>query len=239
MKNPIFKIRKLKYELGGKIVIDIKKLDIHRGSCYVLYGDIGCGKTTFLNLLYKNYISLNDTIFYENNELNSIIKNDYYKEVFFLPQNSIDPWFKITVKEYITKKINSYKHLSNPQKRYKDIVRQMKLSTYLEANYKNLSDGEKRWINLAIAIACDTKVLLIDGFGQSLGEEKLNILSKILYKKINYDGVSLIACTHVREKLSKIASVYVKLSFGKIIGLRSHKKHIDSSQKSRKSRKSK
>ena len=71
---------------------------------------------------------------------------------------------------------------------------------------------------------------MIDGFGQSLGDEKLSLLSKILYKKINYDGVSVVVCTHARQKLSKIASVYVKLSFGKIVGIRSRKKQFDSNE---------
>ena len=234
MKNPIFKIRNLTYQYENKDVLNIKKLDIHWGSCYVIYGDIGSGKTTFLNLLYKNISIDKDSVYYENDNLNSISKNDYHKDVYFLSQNNELPWFKVIVKDYIQAKIKSYKHLSDPQKKYKNIIRQMKLSEYLDRNYKTLSDGEKRWINLSIAIACDTKILMIDGFGQSLGDEKLSLLSKILYKKINYDGVSVIVCTHARQKLSKIASVYVKLSFGKIVGIRSRKKQFDSKFRSQK-----
>ena len=77
---------------------------------------------------------------------------------------------------------------------------------------------------MAVSIACDTKVLLIDGFGQYLGEEKINILSQILYRKINYDGVTVIICTHIRERLSRIASVFIRLDQGKIVSVRSKKR---------------
>ena len=100
----------------------------------------------------------------------------------------------------------------------------MKLRKYLDMDYRTLSDGERRWIELAVAIASDTKVLLIDGFGQYLGEEKLNILSRILYRKINYDGATLIVSTHIRERLSKIASVFIRLEEGRIVSVRSRNK---------------
>ena len=100
----------------------------------------------------------------------------------------------------------------------------VKLNEYLKKDFNSLSYGEQRWIDLAIAIASDTKVLLIDGFGQYLGSDKINLLSRILYKKINYDGVTVIVCTHIRERLSKIASVFIKLDHGKIVSVRSHKK---------------
>ena len=100
----------------------------------------------------------------------------------------------------------------------------MKLNKYLDRDFRKLSDGERRWIELAVSIACDTKVLLIDGFGQYLGEEKINILSQILYRKINYDGVTVIICTHIRERLSRIASVFIRLDQGKIVSVRSKKR---------------
>ena len=101
----------------------------------------------------------------------------------------------------------------------------MKLNKYLERDYRKLTDGERRWGELAVSIACDTKVLLIDGFGQYLGEERMNILTRILYRKINFDGVTVIVCTHAQERLSRIASVFIRLDQGKIVSVRSKKKH--------------
>ena len=53
MKNPIYSISKVSIKKDDRNVLDIKQLDIHRGSCYVIYGDVGSGKTTLLNLLFK------------------------------------------------------------------------------------------------------------------------------------------------------------------------------------------
>ena len=149
------------------------------------------------------------------------------------------PWFKVSVGDYINKNVNSHTSLTDPKKRVKSVISKMKLSKYLDRDYKKLSDGERRWVELAVSIACDTKVLLIDGFGQYLGEEKINILSQILYRKINFDGVTVVICTHIRERLSRIASVFIRLDQGKIVGVRSKKKRSSSYRNSNSQRRSK
>ena len=224
MKNPIYSVNKVLVKRDNRDILDVKQLDIHRGSCYVIYGDVGSGKSTLLDVLFKSHKPLSGTIKYENNELSTIRNSDYFKEVYQVSQELKLPWFKITVRDYIDKNVMSHTNLGDPKKRIKSTISKMKLNKYLDRDFRKLSDGERRWVELAVSIACDTKVLLIDGFGQYLGEEKINILSQILYRKINYDGVTVIICTHIRERLSRIASVFIRLDQGKIVSVRSKKR---------------
>ena len=224
MKNPIYSVNKVLVKRDNRDILDVKQLDIHRGSCYVMYGDVGSGKSTLLDVLFKSHKPLSGTIKYENNELSTIRNSDYFKEVYHVSQELKLPWFKITVRDYIDKNVMSHTNLGDPKKRIKSTISKMKLNKYLDRDFRKLSDGERRWIELAVSIACDTKVLLIDGFGQYLGEEKINILSQILYRKINYDGVTVIICTHIRERLLRIASVFIRLDQGKIVSVRSKKR---------------
>ena len=235
MKNPIYSVNKVLISKEGRNVLDIKQLDIHRGSCYVIYGDVGSGKSTLLDLLFKKHSTGNGQVLYENQDISAIKKSNYYKEVYHISQELKSPWFRIRVRDYINKNVMSHTNLGDPKKRIKSTISKMKLNKYLDRDFKKLSDGERRWVELAVSIACDTKVLLIDGFGQYLGEEKINILSQILYRKINYDGVTVIICTHIKERLSRIASVFIRLDQGKIVGVRSKKKR-PSTQKRRPSK---
>ena len=224
MKNPIYSVNKVLINKDGRNILDIKQLDIHRGSCYVIYGDVGSGKSTLLDLLFKKHNAGNGKVLYENKDISTIKSSAYSKEVYHISQDVKLPWFGVSVKDYINKNVMSHTSLSDPKRRIKSTISKMKLNKYLDRDFKKLSDGERRWIELAVSIACDTKVLLIDGFGQYLGEEKINILSQILYRKINYDGVTVIICTHIKERLDRIASVFIRLDQGKIVGVRSKKK---------------
>ena len=123
MKNPIYEIKNLKSQGKDKFVLDIKKLEVHRGSCYVFYGDVGSGKTTLLNCLAKNKTVPKNIVKYETKDITTLSKSEFRKDVYFVPQKIDAPWFKISVNDYLLKKISSYKHLSNPKRKVADIVK--------------------------------------------------------------------------------------------------------------------
>ena len=162
MKNPIYSISKVVIKKDDRKVLDIKQLDIHRGSCYVIYGDVGSGKTTLLNLLFKKEQISDGSLLYEDTDLDSISKANYNKDIYHVSQELKLPWFKVSVQDYINKNVNSHTSLTDPKRRIKSVISKMKLSKYLDRDYRKLSDGERRWVELAVSIACDTKGLLID-----------------------------------------------------------------------------
>ena len=91
------------------------------------------------------------------------------------------------------KNIRKYKYIANPDKRLKNIVEKMQINYLLDKKIKLLTPGQLRWVVLATQIAADTKILFIDEFEQHLGKEDIKKLINILYRKIKYDGITLIA----------------------------------------------
>ena len=59
----------------------------------------------------------------------------------------------------------------------------------------------------------------------------MNILNKILYRKSNYDGITIIATTQNRELFSSLVSVNINLNHGRITSVRSSNKKRKSSKK--------
>ena len=113
MKNPIYSISKVVIKKDDRKVLDIKQLDIHRGSCYVIYGDVGSGKTTLLNLLFKKEQISDGSLLYEDTDLDSISKANYNKDIYHVSQELKLPWFKVSVQDYINKKqsLNKFRDL--------------------------------------------------------------------------------------------------------------------------------
>ena len=98
----------------------------------------------------------------------------------------------------------------------------MDIKHLLKLNLSSLTPGQLRWVILAANIAADTKVLIIDEIEQHLGAYHIKILNKILYRKCNYDGVTLIASTQNKSFFqSHLASVIITLERGKIFSVRS------------------
>ena len=78
-------------------------------------------------------------------------------------------------------------------------------------------------------IAADTKVLVIDEIEQHLGPHHIKQLNKILYRKCNYDGVTIIASTQNREMFNSLSSININLNHGRITSVRT----INKTNKSR------
>tara|TARA_Y100000588_G_C14269264_1_gene931511 strand:- start:2576 stop:3271 length:696 start_codon:yes stop_codon:yes gene_type:complete len=222
MPIPIYTIKNLHISKGDKFQLYIKQFDIYRGACYVFSGSMGSGKSTLLDTIYSQKKVDKGEIKFEEKNLQSYSKRNYKKNIAIVPQVLSVKWG--TVENYIIKIIRSYSYIKNPDKRFKEIVKKMKIEKLLKRKVRSLTAGELRWVVLAANIAADSKVLFIDGYEQHLGKEDIQILNKIIYRKINYDGITLIASTRNKELFNKLASVTITLDNGRITSLRSFSK---------------
>ena len=51
MNNPIFKIKNLIYKKNNSNILNIKNFEFHRGTCYLINGNMASGKTLLLDIL--------------------------------------------------------------------------------------------------------------------------------------------------------------------------------------------
>ena len=226
MPIPLYSIKNLHIKNKNKKErLQIKQFDIHRGACYVFVGHRGSGKTTFLDILYsRKKIGLGEIKFEEKN-IFSYSNREYQEQIAVVPQKFSPPWGR--VERYMHTTIRRYTHIKNPDKRLDEITRKMNISSLLKRKMKSLTPGELRWVVLATQIASDTKVLFIDEYEQHLSKEDLKKLNNILYRKINYDGITLIATTQNKDYFNRLASVIITLEHGRITSLRSFSKKKD------------
>ena len=75
----------------------------------------------------------------------------------------------------------------------------MDIKYLVKKKVRSLTPAQFRWIDLAAKIASFPKVLFIDEIEQHLSSNKIKILNKILYRKCNYDGVTVIASSQNKE----------------------------------------
>ena len=225
MPIPLYSIKNLYIKNGNEERLCIKQFDIHRGACYVFDGPMGSGKTTFLDILYSRRKIEQGKIEFEEKDIYSYSDQKYQEQIAVVPQQFRPPWG--TVRSYILKTIRRYSHIKNPDKILDEITRKMNISSLLKRKIKSLTPGELRWVVLAANIAADTKVLFIDEYEQHLGKEGLKKLNNILYRKINYDGITLITSTQNKDVFSRLASITITLENGRITSLRSYSKKKD------------
>ena len=219
MPIPLYSIQDLFISKGDEDKLTIKQFDIHRGSCYVIEGRMGSGKTTFLDALYSRRKTKRGEIKFEEKDIHKYSNREYQDQIAIVPQIFNPPWG--TVRNYMCKMIGKFSHIRNAEKRMDEISQKMNLTYLLNRKMKSLTPGEIRWVVLSTMIGADSKVLFIDEIELHLGKKDQKTLLSILHRKINYDGVTVIASTQNKELLSRIASVTITLENGRITSVRS------------------
>ena len=225
MQIPIFSLNKIQLKQNNDNVLKINNFEIHRGAAYFINGNMASGKTSLLNLIAKKISQDSGELLYEDKDLSSISNNRFLQDVAYVEQSFKVSWWDGTVEKFMKNLLNKYKHISNIDQKISNILKVMDIKHLYNSKLSKLTPGELRWVVLAANIAADTKVLIIDEIEQHLGPHHIKQLNKILYRKCNYDGVTLIASTQNKSFFkSHLASVIITLERGKIFSVRSSNK---------------
>ncbi len=224
MQQPIFQIKNLNLHIKKKSVLSITNFDIHRGITYAIIGQPGSGKTSLLEVLANQRRPTGGTILYDGDPISSQdVRRKYKEEVYFLPQVP-PPGRRVrgTVERYMLKHIRTAPwSTDSAADRLKAVSKRMSLGDKLAREVKTLSPGERRWIDLAICVASDAKVLIIDELEQHMSYDDLDLLKRQLQKKCNYEGTTMLVSTLNPATIRRLSGVSVTLDHGRIAMIRS------------------
>ena len=222
MSNPIYKVKNLTAVKGIDKILTIKSFEVHRGACYILNGRVGSGKSTFIDILAKNFSRYEGQVMYENDDISNISKGEYNKSISYISQISKTSWG--TVNNYLLKQLSKYPHLRDCQKLIDKRFKSLRIEKILSKKMRKLTPGELRLVHLLRGIISDTKVLFIDDFEMHLGAYEIDKLTKILYRKCNYDGVTIIMSSNSKETIKMLSNITINMESGRIKSVRSKPK---------------
>ena len=183
-------------------------LDVSHGEIYGLLGSNGAGKSTTLNILL-GFLSPDNGNAYING-INTI--DNYFearKYIAYIPENinlypylsgleNLDYFSKIFGKKYSHENLKSFLDKCGLDNK----AHNQRLSTY--------SKGMRQKVGIAIALAKQAKVNLLDEPASGLDPLASNELSKLL-KKLSDDGATVLMASHdifrVRETCDRIGII--------------------------------
>ena len=214
------KLSTLIYELKGLIktynnqtVLNVGRLQFHRGTVYGIIGPIGSGKSTLMKIMAGIDKGSAGTIKYEDEpfESNWLGKIRPYPEIqlFDLERNlkrgKVSALFnKKPTNEFVIQYFNKGA-----------------CKTLLEKNVNDISKGEVAYINMIQAVESDPRVLLIDDYGIFF-DKNMEIEFRKKLNRMNKDmGTTIMLSSPDERYLKLIASVLIYLDNGHISKIRS------------------
>ena len=214
-------IKNLKVGYDKKIIIKDLDLTLKKGKITSIIGPNGCGKSTLLKSIGRILKKENGDIFLLDKDMNNMKSKEIAEKLAILSQNPTAP-SQLKVEELVS--YGRYPHRNNVNKLSNEdkekIEWALKVTNTMEFRDRELSDlsgGQRQRVWLAMALAQDTDILLLDEpttfLDMSHQLEVLNIVKNLNDK----EGCTVVMVLHDINHAAKYSDFIVAMRNGNIL----------------------
>lgn len=196
----IIQIKDLDFSYDKKQIFNKLSLDIEKGTFTTIMGPSGCGKSTLAKIMIG---MLNSKCFVKNNDLFINPKNikEIRKLTGYLIENPSSLFMFDTVLESMKFILKDYGYSDDIiDIRINQVCGGLKITNLLNIKPINLSAGEKQLVGLAITLAHNPKLIIIDDGLSMVDSVRKEEIFTIL-KQLNNAGTTIINFTHDSEEM--------------------------------------
>ena len=154
------------YRSGTDIVRGMS-LEAHAGEVTTLLGPNGCGKSTFLKTMSRLLVPSAGKVSLDGNDIHRMSAKEVARRVSLLPQQPLAPP-GLTVGELVERGRHPYRHYwwatnsSGDRLKVSEALEITDTATLVERDVSELSGGQRQRVWLAMVLAQDTPVVLLD-----------------------------------------------------------------------------
>ncbi|WP_332648930.1 ABC transporter ATP-binding protein [Lysinibacillus sp. 54212] len=169
----IIKTSHLGIQFGGHKAVDDVTIDIPEKHFKSIIGPNGAGKTTFFNLISGELRATTGEVYYKNQNISKLSPVERtrlglgrsFQITNVFPNLTVLENVRLAVQSREKVRFHIFKHFTSYKKMIEDatsILDQVMLANKLHMPASQLSHGEKRKLEIAMLLALDTEVLLLD-----------------------------------------------------------------------------
>lgn len=231
-RDGLLETRNLTIAFGGLIAVKKVNFKIYQEEILSLIGPNGAGKTTFLNLLTGFLKPQGGSIIYEGSNIESLspfaityrrILRTFQHTALFLNltvyQNVLTGFHSKTKSGLLGSFFNSASFRKEEQdckKKALDILIMLEMEKQAEVLAKNLPFGNQRKLGIAIALAGDPKLLLLDEPAAGMNpDESMRLMD--LIKELKRWGITVLLVEHDMKVVMGISDRVFVLNHGEKI----------------------
>ena len=222
MGDTLIKTQGISKEFSGVRVLDNIDIEINKGEIFGIIGENGAGKSTLVKILSGIYTPTEGKVFFEGNEVD--IKDPLHAKaigISMIPQefnliNELNVYENIFLGSEITRK--GFLKKREMKKRTVSLLEELKKSIHPEEKIERLSVAQKQMVEIAKAIAFNSKLLIMDEPTTVLTLNEIETLFDLM-RNLKESGVTIIYISHKLKEVREICDRVMVLRDGKTISI--------------------
>ena len=220
VKNVIGRIKfeNVFFSYSNEKFLENLNFTIEPNNITAIVGTNGAGKTTITNLILRLYCPTKGKILLDGEDISSIGKKSYLKEISVLNQDTY--LFNLSIRENLDL-------INKDKQKQKEICKFVGVDKFIEGlpkaydtiideNSHNISGGQKRLLSLARTLLKDSKIIIFDEATSSLDKDKIqNVIEALKELRKNH---TIIIISHKKE-IVNIADKVIIIDKGNVKNL--------------------
>lgn len=220
MTEKILRVEHLNKFYGNWQALHDINFALKKGEVLTLLGPSGSGKSTLLRTLNGLEDYKSGAIYFHGKKINPTAKQwQSLRQKIGMVFQSYDLFPNLTVMENILLapvKVQK-RNEDEVRKEATKLLKEVELSSYVDAYPRELSGGQKQRVAIVRALAMHPEVMLFDEVTASLDPEMVRGILEIIQRLSNQNDMTMIIVTHQMNFAAKIADEVLFLEDGKIL----------------------
>ena len=220
-------IENLQKSFGGVSAMNGVNLHFAPGSLTAVIGPNGAGKTTFFNLISGAFAPDSGRVLLEGSNIAGLSAPEIVRRGIGRAFQIASIFPTLTVREAIFGAVNAHRGwhaklarrfpLREAQSEADDVMQLVGLTARADTLSGNLSHGDQKLLDIALALALEPKVLLLDEPTAGMGSEERWKMIETVHQLWQRKKLTLIFIEHDMDIVFKYAQTIRVLSYGSVL----------------------
>lgn len=230
-EEPILQVRDLGRVFGGIVAVSDLSLDVRAGSIHGLIGPNGAGKTTTFNVISGFYAPSRGKVVYFGEDISGqatsaladlgLIRTFQGTTLFqeFSVLDNVRIGCHRGAKAGLLQRVLGTDSATEDaaEQKARDILKFLSLERFADELASNLSHGHQRALGLAIALAADPKLMLLDEPFTGMNPEETRRMIELVKLVREEQGVTIMLIEHDMQAVMGLCDTITVMNFGTLL----------------------
>lgn len=213
--NTILELKHVTKDFGGLRAVDDVTMSVNKGELRCLIGPNGAGKSTIFKLIMGIYTPTEGQVLFKGDDITKMPTWKRARHGLSIKMQIPGVYGELSIRDNMRIAAQNYMSPSEIDNEIDRLVQLVGIEDLGNEIVKNLSHGQQQWLEMAMSLASNPDLLLLDEPVAGMGPEETEFTAQIV-QRINDSGVTIVFIDHDMEFVRRISEKITVLHYGRL-----------------------